>query len=60
MHVVHPPRKKRNMRIRVTVGPARSKMLAVLRLQSGAGPHRDKRRPARVNQRGEWRREIRN
>ena len=57
MHVVHPPRKKRDMRIQVTVGPARSKVLALLRLHGGAGLHRDMRRSARVNERTAWKRE---
>jgi len=54
MHVVHPPRNQRDMGIRLTVGPARSRVLALLRQKSGAGPHCDKRRSARVNERAEW------
>jgi hypothetical protein len=56
MHVVH-PRKKRDMRIQFTVGPARSKVVALLHLHSGTGPHRDKRRSAKVNERATWKKE---
>lgn len=57
MHVVHPPQKKWDMRIRLTVGPARSRVRRLLRQQSGAGTHHDKRRLARVNERAAWKRE---
>lgn len=58
MHVVHPPRKKRDTRIRLTVGLLKSKVLALLRLHGGAGLHRDKRRSARVNEQAKWKREM--
>ena len=57
MHVVHPPRKKRDMRIQLTVSPTRCRGLALLRQHGGAGLHRDKRRSARVNERANWKQE---
>ena len=57
MHGVCPPKKKWDMRIRLSIRVTRNRMLTLL-ARRGVGPHKDTRRSARVNERARLKREI--
>ncbi len=57
MHVVQPPKKRRDLRLEISAPPNRVP-LALLQAHGRGGYHKDRRRPAKVNGRAEQRRDF--